>query len=490
MNKKFALLLVLVASLVMGASSASAAQIKAAGDWTVSADWQKGSDFDKNSEDNTFGIGQRMRTTFQFIANENLKGVLETQIGSNNWGNGLYSIGAGRTPTAAAAGTASANSAGNGNIMLRQGYVDFKVPSTQISAKVGFQGVSLPAAVGGGSAIFDDQVGAVVVSSPVTENISLLGGFARLVDKNAYGSVAGTGLGGDSAAVDLAFLAAPMNFMNKGVNVAPFFAFGYAGNKAGLQGLTGFQNSNSTGSSGTKLYWGGVATTIKLLDPFVIMADLNYGKAVYNNVAANNAQGGRSGWLFDMAVDYTGLSMMTPEIFFAYSSGENGNSSKGSGKSERMPVAGSPQNWALGSFWLQGSNSLISDSLGGTTGNNLGFWALGLSLKDIKFFDKISHTANVIYFKGTNNVDYLKQQSLTGTSAVNSATYGQFLTTKDSLWEVDLNTKYQMYDELALHLQLGYINTSFNKDAWLPVKGANLDQSDAYKVSVIMNYTF
>jgi hypothetical protein len=191
-----------------------------------------------------------------------------------------------------------------------------------------------------------------------------------------------------------------------------------------------------------------------------------------------------------MAVDYTGLSMMTPEIFFAYSSGENGNSSKGSGKSERMPVAGSPQNWALGSFWLQGSNSLISDSLGGDTGSNLGFWALGLSLKDIKFFDKISHTANVIYFKGTNNVDYLKQQSLTGTSAVNSATYGQFLTTKDSLWEVDLNTKYQMYDELALHLQLGYINTSFNKDAWLPVKGANLDQSDAYKVSVIMNYTF
>ncbi len=490
MNKKFALLLALLVSLLMGATSASAAEIKASGDWTVSADWLNNAAFldkgSKTGETNTFGISQRMRTKFQFIANENLKGVLETQIGTNNWGNGLYQIGAGRSAATNAAPTA--NTAGNGNIMLRQGYIDFKWPGTAVNFLVGYQSLSLPAAFGGGSAIFDDFVGAAAAVVPVTENISLVGGYARAVDVNAAGATQTTTGKGSAGNYDVAFLTAPMSFMNKGLSLNPFAAYATIGSQSTGLSLPGMMGPNSTLSEGARVYTGGIAATVKLFDPFVVMADFNYGKATYNNAGNTNAaSGGRSGFLFDVAVDYTGLSMMTPELFFAYTSGEKGNSTQ-ENRSNRMPVIGNPQNWALGSFWLQGSNSLIADGLGDTTRSNLGFWALGLSLKDIKLVDKLSHTFNVIYFKGTNDVDYLKESGGT----VRSATYGQFLTTKDSLWEVDLNTKYQVYDELAMHLQLGYINPSFDKATWRAIDTDydTYGSKSAYKASLILNYTF
>jgi hypothetical protein len=100
MKKRFALSLALVAGLVMGATTANAASIKATGAWQIDAAFTENNDFNGESKDNSFSIGQRMRTAFQFIANENLKGVLETQIGTNSWGNGLYQNSAGRTPNA------------------------------------------------------------------------------------------------------------------------------------------------------------------------------------------------------------------------------------------------------------------------------------------------------------------------------------------------------------------------------------------------------
>jgi len=105
-------------------------------------------------------------------------------------------------------------------------------------------------------------------------------------------------------------------------------------------------------------------------------------------------------------------------------------------------------------------------------------------LKDIKLIDKLSHTFNVIYFKGTND------EANVGRANFGSA--GQVLTEKDSLWEVDLNTKYQIYEELSLGLELGYIFNNYDKDEWAARAGGSADIYDdnAYRAVLEVTYSF
>jgi hypothetical protein len=495
--KKLGVLGLAVFLLVASASLSFGMEIKAKGYWWIEAQLKQGWDFlgkGAISEDKTFNLEQKMRTQFTFIANENLRGVLDTQIGSGNWGNGLFGIGAGRS--AATSASANANNAGSGNIMLRKAYIEYRWPNTMTNISLGFQTVTLPAAFGGGSAILDDQVAAAVVSAPITDNVSILAGYARPYDANSSVSTAGGSLSGAGTAADVVFAALPLTF--KGLNITPFAAYASLGSQAnggtGVTTLAGLASANSTAGEGARAYWGGVAATVTMLDNFKFMGDFNYGKATFNKMNTPNVgSSSRSGFLFDVAVDYTGLSMMTPELFFTYSSGENGNSSKG-GSSERMPVLGTPQNWTIGSFFF-GERLELGGSINNTAGytsNTLGYWALGLSLKDIKVFDKLTHDFNLLYAKGTNNKDYLYEAGGT----VRNANYAGFLTTKDSLWEVDFNSRYKIYDELSLLVYTGYIHANFDKDVWgaSSVTNAadiqNYKSSNAYKLGVGLNYFF
>ena len=486
----------LVAFLLIATASVSfGLEVKARGYWWIEAQLKQGWDFlgkgAATAEDKTFNLEQKMRTQFHFIASENLRAVLDTQIGSANWGNGLFGVGAGRSAVTSV--SSNANNAGSGNIMLRQGYIEYRWPSTVTNIKLGFQTLTLPAAFGGGSAIFDDQVAAAVVSAPITDNVSILAGYARPYDSNsAYGTTAGT-LSGSGTSADVVFAAVPVSF--KGYNITPFAAYANVGstsvNGNGAAATAGFAGPNSSAGQGVRAYWGGLAATVTALDNFKVMADFNYGKATYNNVTTGG-NGGRQGFLFDVALDYTGLSMMTPEIFFTYSSGENGNSTKG-GTSERMPMLGTPQNWTIGSFFF-GERLELGGSINNTAGyttNTLGYWAAGLSLKNITLMDKLSHDFNLLYAKGTNDKNYLYESG-----GPKNANYAGFLTTKDSLWEVDFNTRYKIYDELTLLVYTGYIHADFDKDVWgdSSVTNAadikNFSSSNAYKVGVGLNYFF
>jgi len=484
MKKSFGLSLVLAAALALGATSANAASIKATGAWEIDAQLTKHNALEDVTNDNGFSVGQRMRTRFEFIANENLKGVLETQIGTNSWGNGLYQIGAGRTPNTTSRG---ALSAGNGNIMMRKGYVDFKWPGTKVNFLVGYQSLALPSAFGTGNAIFDDHAAGAVAVVPVTDNVTLVGGFTRAVDLNSFGSTSANTRTDNS--IDAGFMFANLDFT--GYKVQPFAAYSYAGKNAvaaaasAADGTLAGQvagNGQTTGDS-IRGYYAGVAFTMTALDPFKVMADLNYGRSNSNNrVGGSWGKSDRAGWLFDLAVDYTGLSMMTPEVFFAYTSGANADK-----RTDGRMATVSAENWTYGSFWMQTANGLGGTVTGITDSDskrNLGFWALGASLKDIKLIDKLSHTVNLVYFKGTNNTNIAANNITTS--------YGRTLTTKDSILEFDLNTKYQIYEELSLGLDLGYINASFDKTLWANATGWDSSDlsKDAYKAALMLNYNF
>ena len=462
------ILLAVICSFVLSAAVASAADIKATGNWMVEANWNANWDFQDDVAGTTdpdrsaFGITERADTIFEFIANENLKAVLYTRI-DGDWGRpGTMEMGT--TPNA---------------IGVRRAFIDFNYPGTDVNVRAGYQAVTLPNAFGGGSLILDEEVGAAVVSGAITDNVGFLVGYARAFDsgnttdanKNAY--------------VDGYVAALPLTF--DGISLTPFGMYAPIGDNvtaanavANFAGLAA-QNAttNNGGSDFDNAYWLGAAFTMDLFDPFVIKADLNYGK-----VDSDLEQNKRSGWLFDAALEYKGWDFMTPEAFFVYTSGEDdGNGSK---SSDRMPVLAA-QSWAIGSFFFGGDrlkNGSIQD-----TNNYMGFWALGLSLKDIQSFaEGLTHDFHLIYAQGTNGKDsYNLGNAGSGTNNYNMA-YGRTLTEDDDLWEVDFNTGYKVYDGLTLSLDLGYLNLNTKKERWDNINGQK--GGDAWKVSTGILYQF
>lgn len=461
------IILAVLCAFVLSAAVASAADIKASGAWVVEANWNENWGFNKNvageAKGAGFAVSQRATTTFEFIANENLKGVLQTRYGTEQWGQKSFGIGQGDN---------GINDNTQNRITVRQAYIDFNWPDTTVHVRAGYQGVSLPAAFGGGSLILDEEIGAAVVSGSFTDNVGYLVGYARAHDEGAN----------TDAYADAYIAALPMNF--EGFSFAPFGMYASigdavtAGTIAGsnMKGLAALNaTSNGAAADFDNAYWLGAAFTMDLFDPFVLKADVNYGK-VSSKLDANK----RSGWLFDAALEYKGFDFMTPEVFFVYTSGENGNGTKNNGKSERMPVLAA-QNWAIGSFFFGGDRLLVGSIQ--ETNDYMGFWALGLSLKDIQSFaEGLTHDAHFIYAKGTNDKDTY------GPGGAYNFNYGRSLTEKDTLYEVDFNTAYKLYDELTLSLDLGYLNLKTKESRWNNVSG--MKGGDAWKISTGVLYQF
>jgi hypothetical protein len=465
------LLLATVLALALGlASVASAATIKASGQWAL--EFLFSDNFDMNSSeskdgDGDFNVYQRARTQFDFIANENLKGVLATEIGTTRWGDpdGFHFHDH------------------NAGINVRRAYLDFMVPDTKIAVRGGLQGVALPSSFGGGNMILDDELTALVVSAPIIDQVSVLAGYGRLYDFDKDTATASTNSEGNSA-FDAGFLAVPVTL--DGFQFSPYFLYGYVGEQA-LHGmidtgytnvLTGLITPQGSNSGGRNAYWAGTNFTMTYFDPIKVMADFAWG-------SVSSSQGGeeneRSGWMADLAVDYTGFDFMTPELFFSYVSGDDDDPTNGS---ERMPSLSS-RNYGPGSFWFANDTLLMGSW--GYNNDMSGYWIVGLSLKDISFVEKLSHTVNVMYVQGTNDENVAKTAYSTAPAKLYK--YGETLTEEDSIIEFDLNNKYKLYDELTLTLDFGYIVNNYDKDTW-KASVANLDREDAYKISTGLLYEF
>ncbi|WP_018123250.1 outer membrane homotrimeric porin [Desulfovibrio oxyclinae] len=450
--KRF-VMMALLCTFVLGlATTAAAADIKASGDYTFEAYWQSNMGLDEDRDDErpqSYNVLQRLRTKFQFIANENLKGVLYTEAGTSTWGQDELAI-----------------TASSANVFeLKQGYIDFNWPGTEVNARVGYQALSLPSAVDlNGGMILNDEVAAATIGGPITENISYLVGYARGGQSDAH-------LGQQ----DVYFAVAPMSFDN--IKVSPFFAYANLGESVdngtvfsgGRAFASGLANDELDGA-----WWAGVAFEGTFAD-FVTKADFNYG-----TVDAEDDAQKMSGWLFDASVAYTGWEeYVTPELFFVYTSGEDGNSSDSGGESERMPTLAA--DWAISSFYTDG-NWGLSSAIAGNDPNLLGFWALGLAMNDFSFMEDLTHTARIIYYTGTNDEDWADDVNF---ADYKNVAYGNTLTEEDHVWEVNFDSQYKIYDELTGYVELGWVNADLDEDIWGDDAGG-----DAYKLSMGMNYSF
>lgn len=389
--------------------------MQARGSWRAAASWY---DYQAQNSDNklqtdTFRARQRARVWFDFIANDNLKAVLGLEIGDITWGQGAGQLGTD--------GKA---------VEVKHAYIDFNLPNTDINIKAGLQPIYIPGNLG--SLVLDDDAAALMISTPINDMVSIAGGWIRaFAEEDGTQSTTGSftytdATGEHTVGYDLE---SSDTFDTLAVLV-PVTADGFAVTPYVLYSMIG---KNFYGGSDDATMWhAGFSAQVDILDPIVILADFIYGTA---DMEFGGNSFDESGYIFDLAVDYK-MDFMTPEIFGWYVSGEDTDND-----SSVMPVI-SPDVTAT-TFGFDGSKFGEPDVFGASL-TDIPSWALGFKLKDMSFLEDLSHTFTFAYIKGTSD----------------EGTW--WFDEEDSAIEVDFDTKYQIYDELAAYLELGYISIDWD----------------------------
>lgn len=439
--KRLITLAIMVAFILGTAGMAKAVQIQATGDWQMSGNYVKNPTFNKDAKIDPFQAWQRLRTAFHLVANENLKAVFRFHV-ENKWG---------------AAGHQSGPSAkidtGSDGIGYDLAYLDFMIPNTQINVKAGKQLLTLPNSIG--SHILDDFAYSVVATIPFNEMIALAMGWARVSDlsANPY-AFDDTHYSADE--FDAFFAILPITM--EGVQLNPFGVYARTGKYFGQQDSP----VRPVGARSANWYWLGLNATVDLLDPVVFVGDFNWG----GNSKTFRDGGDSSGWIAALGVQFR-TDFVTPMVYGLYESGESRTSARGDRKSKVMPTI-SGDLYGISSFGFNGSNfrgqgrARVNAAQAGAAWGPTGKWGVGLKLLDISFVDKLSHEFQAGYYQGTNDRD-------TG-----------LFTTRDKAWETNFNTTYQMYEQLAAILELGYMDVDIR----------NVDTDAAWKAAFGFRYRF
>jgi hypothetical protein len=444
--KRIALAILAIAFVIGSVAPSFAVEMQARGSWRAAASWY---DFDGENSDldngETFRARQRARVWFDFIANENLKAVLGLEIGDVTWGN-----------DAGVLGTDS-----NEAIEVKHAYFDFNIPNTEINIKAGLQGIYIPGNLG--SPILDDDAAALMVSTPINDMVSVAAGWIRSYDLDDGTHEAADPTTGvpytEKDEVDTLALLVPVNA--DGFSVTPYFLYTLIG-KNTIDQITTIDTVGAKGdpwSDDATMWHAGFSGQLDMFDPIVILMDAAYGSLA---AEANGDDIDIKGWFFDLAVDYK-MDFMTPELFFYYTSGADDDSDEIS----VFPSISADLNFST--FVMDGS-PLGECELVNSDPADLPMWAVGLKLKDINFIEDLSHTFTIYYAKGTSDKD---------------GWYGKKFAEDDSLIEVNFDTKYQIYDELAAYLELGYFKFDWDKAA-----DHDKDWENGYKAALGIKYDF
>lgn len=505
------LTLMLAAGMLLGAASgARAIDFKASGEWLVGFGLGDGSlikdvNDQKRHHDDTFNAGQRIRLQLDAVASETLSGTVFFEIGDQMWG---------QSESGGALGADSTSV-----VKLKNAYIDWMVPNTDLKLRMGLQAVALPN-VAGGSAIMDGDAAAVVASYQFNENVGLTALWMRPLNDNytgtnADGEAYGNGYKNYLDNMDLFALMLPLKF--DGVELTPWAMYGMQGkntrfNEGGVETADGALNVTlpgyypgmnfgpgglgHTGKSYGSMFWAGLPVAITAFDPLNIEFDINYGyveamgrydvlKRGVESVLGNSK---REGWLVKALVEYK-MDWGTPGIFGWYASGDDGNVKNGS---ERLPsIAGS------GNFTsFMGDGNLAWGTGYNFYDNNLtyaGTWGIGLQIADVSFVEDLKHTFRVAYWGGTNSPSMVKYMgSAVAWDDTTAVQDGPYLTTNDGLLEFNLVNSWQIYENLEANLELGYIINMMDRDTWDKsyVSDRNWSKQDAWKAQLIFAYSF
>ena len=471
--------LMLAAGMLLGAASgAKAIDFKASGEWLVGFGLGDGSlikdvDNKKYRHHDTFNAGQRVRLQLDAVASESLSGTVFFEIGDQMWGN---------------AESGGALGADGKEVKVKNAYIDWMVPNTDLKLRMGLQAVAMPN-VAGGSAIMDGDAAAVVASYQFNDNVGLTALWMRPLNDNYTGTNAenepyGNGYENYLDNMDLFALMLPLKF--DGVELTPWAMYGMQGkntrfNEGGVEtadgaldvtlpgylpGMNEFALGKTSKAYGS-MFWAGLPVAITAFDPLNIEFDINYGyveamgrydvlKRGTDLVRGNSK---REGWLVKALVEYK-MDWGTPGIFGWYSSGDDGNVKNGS---ERMPTMSGCANFM--SFMGDGNYGWGDPRLYDRNLTYAGTWGVGLRIHDMSFVEDLKHSFRVAYWGGTNSpamAKYVKDAY----GWDNGTPEGPYLTTNDGLLEFNLVNSYQIYENLEANLELSYIVNMVDDDTW------------------------
>ncbi len=473
--------LLLAAGLVFGASSAAkAVDFKVSGYWQFGFDWTNagyaGDSQKKGDEGDRFAAGQRFRTQIDVIASENLKGVVQFEIGKTLWGQD--------------GGKWGTDEAG---VKVRYSYVDWVVPQTDLKIRMGLQPFSLPEFVGAGAAVFSTDGAGIVASYDINEMVGV-----SLFWSRAYNDYDDSGLPDRGHYNDMDVVGLTVPVKGDGFKVTPWAMYSVIGRNtnasyrdpadptagvdygipAGLLPRGGYLLADDEEG---QAWWAGFGGEVTLFDPFRVAMEFAYGSADFGSTG--NADMERKGWYAALLAEYK-LDMMTPGLLFWYASGDDDDANDGS---ERMPtlVQGSNSTWAPLSLAYDGVpfTPRSTQVLNGTESSMMGSWGVVAQLKDITFLENLKHTLRAGYIRGTNDAEMIKSVSVELAGGVP----GDYLTEDDWAWEVDFLTDYQIYENLSMVVDFAYLRVDWDS-AW---KDAGYDlEKNFYRAGLYLRYAF
>ena len=451
----------LAAGLLLSASAgnARAVDLTANGTWEFGWSWMQSPMGDTSD---TFKAKQRLRTQFNVIASENLKGVLQVEIGDGDWGG--------------ADGFATGND--GINMKVRFGYVDWVIPGADVKVRMGLQPVSSPAFTFNNPLMSDLEVAALALNYQFNDMVGVSFAWMRPYNDDAT----------SHDAIDLLLLSVP--FSGEGWQVNPYAMYGVFGRNA----MDGVMNPDhetwgselgwlSAGllpvgsgpvigdKSNASAWWLGIGGELTLFDPFRVALDFAYGSVDFGDNALNTELK-RRGWVVSAEASYT-FDAVTPMVGVWYASGDDSNPYDGS---ERIPVvypSNGVTNFGFDGGWYDA---------GQISTGSAGKWGVTLQFNDISLIESLTHDLRATYVRGTNNK---AMAAVSGEAAY--GVDGLYLTTGDSAWEFDFDTKYEIYKNLAMHVELSYIKLDLDKSAWGPVSS---DDEKAYKAGIYLTYDF
>jgi len=201
-------------------------------------------------------------------------------------------------------------------------------------------------------------------------------------------------------------------------------------------------------------YWVGATTTISAFDPFTLKLSAAFGE-----FAADGTEPGRKGWNIQAKAAYK-TAYGTPVLGAWYFSGDDKDAKKDNyGAMPSVEGAFVPTKW-----YHDGAKGLN----GGAGQEDItGTWGIQAGIENVSFLKGLSHTFLISYIEGTNDDSRA--------SAYN------YLTTEDSFVAFDLINTYQIYKNLAAHLQLNYTVSDF--------EAKTLDEDD-YGFELTFEYKF